>query len=68
MSSSGSNQRFADYFVICGLDTVTGLEPDQLSGKINILKIVALFCYVIPHINCLRDILRYLHNEILILF
>ncbi|CAH2325530.1 DENN domain-containing 5A isoform X3 [Pelobates cultripes] len=24
--------RFADYFVICGLDTETGLEPDQLSA------------------------------------
>ncbi|KAB0371158.1 hypothetical protein FD755_017567 [Muntiacus reevesi] len=23
--------RFADYFVICGLDTETGLEPDELS-------------------------------------
>uniref|UniRef100_A0A667GG19 DENN domain containing 5A n=1 Tax=Lynx canadensis TaxID=61383 RepID=A0A667GG19_LYNCA len=24
--------RFADYFVICGLDTETGLEPDELSA------------------------------------
>ncbi|KAM5137760.1 DENN domain-containing protein 5A isoform 1-T1 [Mantella aurantiaca] len=34
---SGGNSappgRFADYFVICGLDTRTGLEPDQLSGE-----------------------------------
>uniref|UniRef100_A0A8C5F3W5 DENN domain containing 5A n=1 Tax=Gadus morhua TaxID=8049 RepID=A0A8C5F3W5_GADMO len=31
---SGSNScRFADYFVICGLDTESGLEPDELSGK-----------------------------------
>uniref|UniRef100_A0A8C6WKV7 DENN/MADD domain containing 5A n=1 Tax=Neogobius melanostomus TaxID=47308 RepID=A0A8C6WKV7_9GOBI len=30
--SSGSC-RFADYFVICGLDTDSGLEPDELSGK-----------------------------------
>lgn len=30
--SSGSC-RFADYFVICGLDTESGLEPDELSGK-----------------------------------
>ncbi|XP_053576576.1 DENN domain-containing protein 5A isoform X3 [Bombina bombina] len=32
----GSNTapgRFADYFVICGLDTDTGLEPDELSGE-----------------------------------
>uniref|UniRef100_A0A8C6KNU5 DENN domain containing 5A n=1 Tax=Nothobranchius furzeri TaxID=105023 RepID=A0A8C6KNU5_NOTFU len=32
--SSGSS-RFADYFVICGLDTESGLEPDELSGKLN---------------------------------
>ncbi|XP_048401713.1 DENN domain-containing protein 5A isoform X2 [Stegostoma tigrinum] len=25
--------RFADYFVICGLDIETGLEPDELSGE-----------------------------------
>uniref|UniRef100_A0A8C7FA24 DENN domain containing 5A n=1 Tax=Oncorhynchus kisutch TaxID=8019 RepID=A0A8C7FA24_ONCKI len=25
--------RFADYFVICGLDTESGLEPDELSGE-----------------------------------
>lgn len=30
--SSGSC-RFADYFVICGLDTDSGLEPDELSGE-----------------------------------
>uniref|UniRef100_A0A8C4F503 DENN/MADD domain containing 5A n=1 Tax=Dicentrarchus labrax TaxID=13489 RepID=A0A8C4F503_DICLA len=30
--SSGSC-RFADYFVICGLDTESGLEPDELSGE-----------------------------------
>lgn len=26
------NQRFADYFVICGLDLDTGLEPDRFAG------------------------------------
>uniref|UniRef100_A0ACB8G2P6 Uncharacterized protein n=1 Tax=Sphaerodactylus townsendi TaxID=933632 RepID=A0ACB8G2P6_9SAUR len=31
-SSSSAPGRFADYFVICGLDTDTGLEPDELSG------------------------------------
>uniref|UniRef100_A0A3B5LZU5 Uncharacterized protein n=1 Tax=Xiphophorus couchianus TaxID=32473 RepID=A0A3B5LZU5_9TELE len=31
-ANSGSS-RFADYFVICGLDTESGLEPDELSGK-----------------------------------
>uniref|UniRef100_A0A8C9U3C3 DENN domain containing 5A n=1 Tax=Scleropages formosus TaxID=113540 RepID=A0A8C9U3C3_SCLFO len=33
MSSSFSSCRFADYFVVCGLDTDTGLEPDELSAK-----------------------------------
>ena len=32
MSSSGCGRRFADYFVVSGLDLVTGLEADQLSG------------------------------------
>lgn len=32
MSSQSSGQRFADYFAVCGLDTVTGLEPDQITG------------------------------------
>lgn len=30
---SSAPGRFADYFVICGLDTETGLEPDELSGE-----------------------------------
>ncbi|XP_019375140.1 PREDICTED: DENN domain-containing protein 5A isoform X2 [Gavialis gangeticus] len=29
---SAAPGRFADYFVICGLDTETGLEPDELSA------------------------------------
>uniref|UniRef100_A0A6J0TF12 DENN domain-containing protein 5A isoform X7 n=1 Tax=Pogona vitticeps TaxID=103695 RepID=A0A6J0TF12_9SAUR len=32
-SSSSAPGRFADYFVVCGLDTETGLEPDELSGE-----------------------------------
>ena len=37
-SSSSSNDttsidRFADYFVICGLDEKDGLEPHQSNGK-----------------------------------
>lgn len=27
--------RFADYFVICGLDLDTGLEPDRFAGELN---------------------------------
>ncbi|XP_068176804.1 DENN domain-containing protein 5A isoform X7 [Antennarius striatus] len=30
---SSCSCRFADYFVICGLDTESGLEPDELSGE-----------------------------------
>ncbi|XP_057175581.1 DENN domain-containing protein 5A isoform X2 [Triplophysa rosa] len=30
---SSSSCRFADYLVICGLDTESGLEPDELSGE-----------------------------------
>lgn len=37
-NGNGSNNssmisRFADYFVICGLDLDTGLEPDRFAGK-----------------------------------
>lgn len=27
-----TTNRFADYFVICGLDLDTGLEPDRFAG------------------------------------
>lgn len=33
-----SKTRLADYFVICGLDLDTGLEPDRFAG----MKFVAL--------------------------
>lgn len=29
--------RFAHYFVICGIDTETGLEPDELAGMSSVL-------------------------------
>ena len=32
MSVQPVTNRFADYFVISGLDVKSGLEPDQLSG------------------------------------
>lgn len=32
MTNPGTPSRFADYFVVCGLDVKSGLEPDQLSG------------------------------------
>lgn len=34
LQSSSSTSRFADYFVICGLDLDTGLEPDRFAGKL----------------------------------
>lgn len=33
MSSTSSKNRFVDYFVICGLDLNSGLEPDLVAGK-----------------------------------
>ncbi|KAK3603529.1 hypothetical protein CHS0354_027948 [Potamilus streckersoni] len=33
MSLPRQGSRFADYFVICGLDVASGLEPDLLSGE-----------------------------------
>lgn len=31
-SPQTTTNRFADYFVICGLDLDTGLEPDRFAG------------------------------------
>lgn len=36
MSSSSSRNRFADYFVICGLDLNSGLEPDLVAGNVEL--------------------------------
>ena len=35
MSGEQVNQRLADYFVVTGLDELSGLEPDHLSGKLG---------------------------------
>uniref|UniRef100_A0A8C7JJA9 DENN domain containing 5B n=1 Tax=Oncorhynchus kisutch TaxID=8019 RepID=A0A8C7JJA9_ONCKI len=38
-SGTGSAScRFAHYFVVCGLDTETGLEPEELAGKYYICR------------------------------
>uniref|UniRef100_A0A4W5KNT8 DENN/MADD domain containing 5B n=1 Tax=Hucho hucho TaxID=62062 RepID=A0A4W5KNT8_9TELE len=38
-SGTGSAScRFAHYFVVCGLDTETGLEPEELAGKYSSLE------------------------------
>lgn len=40
MSSSSSRNRFVDYFVICGLDLNSGLEPDLVAGRpVSVTKI-----------------------------
>ncbi|XP_074853539.1 DENN domain-containing protein 5A isoform X9 [Carettochelys insculpta] len=41
MSGGGPSApgRFADYFVICGLDTETGLEPDELSDYQRLMTV-----------------------------
>lgn len=33
--TSGTH-RFADYFVICGLDLSSGLEPDRFAGELSV--------------------------------
>lgn len=35
-----STNRFADYFVICGLDLDTGLEPDRFVGMHIIINCI----------------------------
>ncbi|XP_060694898.1 DENN domain-containing protein 5A isoform X3 [Hemiscyllium ocellatum] len=37
-TTTSSGCRFADYFVICGLDVETGLEPDELSALCQLLQ------------------------------
>lgn len=37
-----TTNRFADYFVICGLDLDTGLEPDRFAGTYN-YTFIAIF-------------------------
>ena len=37
MSGQKPGSRFTDYFVVCGLDVEAGLEPDQLSGKDDLI-------------------------------
>lgn len=40
-SGSGSSSaacRFAHYFVLCGIDADSGLEPDELAGKAGLRR------------------------------
>lgn len=47
--------RFADYFVICGLDFDSGLETDRLSGNFNFSFVFYISCdaYVFVYNNIL---------------
>lgn len=51
-SSSVTEKRLADYFVICGLDLSSGLEPDQLAGNL-------LLCFYILNLWNFNMILHY---------
>jgi hypothetical protein len=41
ISVCSGTDRFADYFVICGLDLSSGLEPDRFAGELRLLD---MFC------------------------
>lgn len=42
-----ANNRFADYFVICGLDLNSGLEPDKFAGNIILLTLHNNFYHIL---------------------
>uniref|UniRef100_T1IME6 DENN domain-containing protein 5B n=1 Tax=Strigamia maritima TaxID=126957 RepID=T1IME6_STRMM len=42
-SRSSTCQRFVDYFIVCGLDLNSGLEPDRISG----LQIEGFICFCV---------------------
>lgn len=37
-TTATTTNRFADYFVICGLDLDTGLEPDRFAGMYTLFS------------------------------
>lgn len=39
-TSVNVKNRLADYFVICGLDLSSGLEPDNFSGKFDFIPVI----------------------------
>jgi hypothetical protein len=39
VSVSSGTDRFADYFVISGLDLSSGLEPDRFAGELYLLDV-----------------------------
>lgn len=42
VNETAATNRFADYFVICGLDLNEGLEPDRFAGKIKCFELLLL--------------------------
>jgi len=58
MSGSGSAPcRFAHYFIICGIDNETGLEPDALAGKTELL------CFIHCSVMVNTTVSRYNKHE-----
>ena len=47
-------QRFADYFVICGLDKDSGLEPDKYFGE-SFASFALSFCALTPLSSLFRS-------------
>jgi hypothetical protein len=52
VSVSSGIDRFADYFVICGLDLSSGLEPDRFAGELRLLAV-----FYILQLNIQRSLL-----------
>lgn len=46
--------KFIDYFVICGLNTETGLESDQLLGEycLTVIFLNLIKCNIDAKVNC----------------
>ena len=42
LHAMNSNQKLVDYFVICGLNISSGLEPDQLSGYSYLILLILI--------------------------
>lgn len=50
-ATGAASCRFAHYFVVCGVDTETGLEPDDGAGRRSINTSTDRMCYM-SNISC----------------
>lgn len=58
-SQQTTTNRFADYFVICGLDLDTGLEPDRFAGMYcNAHTFNTIYSHSIPFKSMYRCTLK----------